>query len=262
MTPSPVLPDTRREALEACASALAAQLGREVKLAGVTTLGADTAARSLPGPWVVADGGAGAGPVAALALSEARVLARAVLGEDTAEDADLSPAERDALREGLQQALAAAAAVRGSTLTLGEVRVVGGEPWPLPGPEVVLAALTLGGTPPAEVRLAVAGGQVGERGAPAVPAAPAADGHHGLGVILDIAMPVRIELGRTRMLIRDILALRPGAIVELDRLAGEAVDVMINDRRIARGEVVVVDERFGVRLTEIAAAADRLESLR
>jgi flagellar motor switch protein FliN/FliY len=257
-----VLPDTPREAFEACASALTMLLGRDVKLVGVTTLGADAAGRSLPGPWVVADAGPGAAPIAAMTLDEARALARAVLGEDAAEGVDLTPSECDALREGLQQALAAAAAIRGGTVTLDDLRVVAGDhPWPLPGPEVVLVSLALAGAPPVEVRLAVASGRAADRGAPA-PSSTGTDGGHGLGVILDITMPVRIELGRTRMLIRDILALRPGAIVELDKLAGEAVDVMVNDRRIARGEVVVVDERFGVRLTEIAAAADRLDSLR
>jgi len=74
-------------------------------------------------------------------------------------------------------------------------------------------------------------------------------------------MPVTVELGRTRMLIRDILALGPGSIIELDKLAGEPVDLLVNDRPIAKGEVVVIDENFGVRLTQIAHAAERLQSL-
>jgi len=259
VTASPRLLDSSREAFDAAAAALATLTGREVTVLGLATVALAAAPRSLPGPWVVLD--AGGGPVAAMALAEARALAGAVLGEDAPEGADLAPSERDALREGLQQALAAAAAVSGGTVTLGEPRVVpASEPWPLPGPEVAIASFALGGARPLEVRLAVVPSPGAGRGAPAP--RPAADGGRGLAVILDITMPVRVELGRTRMLIRDILGLRPGAIIELDKLAGEAVDVMVNDRRIARGEVVVVDERFGVRLTEIAAAADRLESLR
>ena len=83
----------------------------------------------------------------------------------------------------------------------------------------------------------------------------------GLDVILDISMPVTVELGRTKMLVRDILALGPGSVIELDKLAGEPVDLLVNERPIAKGEVVVIDENFGVRLTQISHAAERLRSL-
>jgi flagellar motor switch protein FliN len=83
----------------------------------------------------------------------------------------------------------------------------------------------------------------------------------GLDVILDISMPVTVELGRTKMLVRDILALGPGSVIELDKLAGEPVDLLVNDRPIAKGEVVVIDENFGVRLTHISHASERLRSL-
>jgi flagellar motor switch protein FliN/FliY len=63
------------------------------------------------------------------------------------------------------------------------------------------------------------------------------------------------------MLIRDILALGPGSVIELDRLAGEPVDLFVNDRQIAKGEVVVIDESFGIRLTQISHAVDRIGSL-
>ena len=74
-------------------------------------------------------------------------------------------------------------------------------------------------------------------------------------------MPITVELGGTNMLIRDILALGPGSVIELDKLAGEPVDLLVNDRPIAKGEVVVIDESFGVRLTEISNATERLRSL-
>ncbi len=75
-----------------------------------------------------------------------------------------------------------------------------------------------------------------------------------MALLLDVPLLVTVELGRTQCLVRDILALAPGAVLALERLAGEPVDVLVNGRRIARGEVVVVDESFGVRVTEIPAA--------
>ena len=69
-----------------------------------------------------------------------------------------------------------------------------------------------------------------------------------------------MELGRTRLLIRDILDLSPGSIIELDKLAGEPVDLFANGMLVARGEVIVIDDNFGVRVTEIITAAERQNS--
>ncbi len=80
---------------------------------------------------------------------------------------------------------------------------------------------------------------------------------HSVDLILDVALHVRVELGSTRMTVEEVLALGPGSVVELERLAGEPVDVVVNDRLIARGEVVVVEENFGVRITEIVFARNR-----
>lgn len=89
---------------------------------------------------------------------------------------------------------------------------------------------------------------------------------HGLptniDMLLDIALPIAIELGRTNMLIRDILELGHGSIVELNKLAGEPVDILVNDKVIARGEVVVIDENFGVRITSLVGMEERIKSLR
>lgn len=82
-----------------------------------------------------------------------------------------------------------------------------------------------------------------------------------LNLILDVMLQFSVELGRTRKSIKDILDLGPGAIVELDKLAGEAVDVLINGKPVAKGEVVVIDENYGVRITEILSSAERLEKL-
>jgi flagellar motor switch protein FliN/FliY len=94
------------------------------------------------------------------------------------------------------------------------------------------------------------------------------EGHAGrhedvnLDVILDIPVSVSMEIGRTRMPIRNLLQLNQGSVVELDRLAGEPMDVLVNGTLIAHGEVVVVNEKFGVRLTDIISPAERVKRLK
>lgn len=83
-----------------------------------------------------------------------------------------------------------------------------------------------------------------------------------LDLLLGVTLRVAVELGRTKMSIESILKLGPGAVVELDKLAGEPVDVLVNDRLIARGEVVVIDDRFGVRITDVLPPAQRLNTLK
>ena len=82
-----------------------------------------------------------------------------------------------------------------------------------------------------------------------------------IGLILDVPLQVTVELGRTSKSIKEILELTNGSIVELDRLAGEPVDIMVNGRYLAKGEVVVIDENFGVRITDIASPAERAAKL-
>ena len=72
-----------------------------------------------------------------------------------------------------------------------------------------------------------------------------------LGMLMDVNLQLSVELGRTRMTVRQVLDLQNGSVVELDRLAGEAVDIYVNDHILARGEVVVVDDKFGVRISEL-----------
>jgi flagellar motor switch protein FliN len=81
--------------------------------------------------------------------------------------------------------------------------------------------------------------------------APEAGTPSALSMLYDLTMPVAIELGRTRMSVQEILALGRGSVIQLDRLAGEPIDVFVGDRRFAEGEVVVVGEQFGVRITRI-----------
>ncbi|HDQ13420.1 MAG TPA: flagellar motor switch phosphatase FliY, partial [Sediminispirochaeta sp.] len=82
-----------------------------------------------------------------------------------------------------------------------------------------------------------------------------------IGLLMDVYMEMTVELGRTRRLIKDILGMGEGTIIELDKLAGEPVDILVNHKLIARGEVVVIDENFGVRVTEIVSPMDRVEGM-
>ncbi|UJL47947.1 flagellar motor switch phosphatase FliY [Virgibacillus sp. NKC19-16] len=83
-----------------------------------------------------------------------------------------------------------------------------------------------------------------------------------LDMLLDIPLKVTVELGRTKRNIKDILDLAPGSIVELDKLAGEPVDILVNEKLVARGEVVVIDENFGVRVSDVISQTDRLMKLK
>ncbi|PLV59380.1 flagellar motor switch phosphatase FliY [Thermotoga sp. KOL6] len=85
--------------------------------------------------------------------------------------------------------------------------------------------------------------------------------HDKLEILLDIPLKVTVELGRTRMTLKRVLEMIPGSIIELDKLTGEPVDILVNGKLIARGEVVVIDENFGVRITEIVSPKERLELL-
>lgn len=83
----------------------------------------------------------------------------------------------------------------------------------------------------------------------------------GLELLLDIPLEVSVELGRVKMVVKDVIDLGSGSIVEIDKAAGEPVDVMVNGRLVARGEVVVIEDNFGVRITEILSPADRIARL-
>lgn len=83
-----------------------------------------------------------------------------------------------------------------------------------------------------------------------------------LNLILDIPLKVSVELGRTKMPVSELLNLTQGSVIELNKLAGEPMEVYVNDKLIARGEAVVVSEKFGVRLTDIISPAERVEQLK
>jgi flagellar motor switch protein FliN/FliY len=105
-------------------------------------------------------------------------------------------------------------------------------------------------------KVAQAAGQVAE----AVRAAQPPPSQN-LELVLDVALQVAVEVGRARMTIQDLLQLGQGSVVELQKLAGEPLDVFINGKQVARGEAVIVNEKFGVRLTDIISPEDRVEGL-
>ena len=121
------------------------------------------------------------------------------------------------------------------------------------------------GSPPADLQA--------EAGAPADYAAAdfpeltpdAGAGAHGgsnMAVILDVPVTLSLEVGRTSMSVGELLQLTQGSVVELDRLAGEPLDVLVNGKLVAHGEIVVVNDKFGIRLTDVISPAERVRKLR
>ena len=93
------------------------------------------------------------------------------------------------------------------------------------------------------------------------PVTTSAGNVNNIEMLMDVSIPVLVELGKTEMIMRDVLSLTPGAIIELDSLAGEPVRIAVRGKIIAYGEVVVVDENFGVKITKIASPKDRINSM-
>ncbi|AEV88798.1 flagellar motor switch protein FliN [Actinoplanes sp. SE50] len=187
-----------------------------------------------------------------------------VVGQDLADALKESPLGELDLTAAVRPALEAAARVFGPVvLDPGQVMEPqvalsalaakeGAVAIPLRDDEDIRAMLALSLSPwPDDDPLVAAatGGGVAQR----APEAPAVGRRGGLDMLHDVEMEVSAELGRTRMSVRELLSLTPGAIVELDRAAGSPADLLVNGRLIARGEVVVVDENFGIRITEIVS---------
>ena len=156
-------------------------------------------------------------------------------------------------------------------------------PFDLSGAAIVDADLSIEGLPDARFRLLLspalaaklsgAGESGGSSGANSNPLASLGgfdaslsrsmeDSPPNIQMLLDINLNVTIELGRTRLSIRKILELGPGSIIELDRLAGEPVDLLVNDKVVAKGEVVVVDEYFGIRIISLVSPEERIKQLK
>lgn len=91
---------------------------------------------------------------------------------------------------------------------------------------------------------------------------PKGDGKANLDLLLDVEIPISVEVGRTQMSLDEVLRLVPGSVIALDKKAEEPVDLRVNGKLVARGEVVLVDDTYGLRITQIVDAAGRIESLR
>jgi flagellar motor switch protein FliN/FliY len=89
-----------------------------------------------------------------------------------------------------------------------------------------------------------------------------AESPRNIDFLYDVELDVAVVLGKVRMLIKDVLVLNSGSVIELNKLAGEALEILVNEKVIARGEAVVVNEKFGVRLTEIVSPLERIQRLR
>jgi flagellar motor switch protein FliN len=279
--PNPQVPRDTAQRLVLSVERLLSSLGGTVSAALVDTRGVESL-RALSGPVAALQcrvTRSAAGEAALVIPGAAAIgLARLLLGESS-EGVGASPSadEEDALRELANQAAS------GLSTALGELlgKPVGFEAptfsWH-PGGGAELPTWTDGvgivmqvslGSSTVEASLVVPRAAVAPAPPPVMEAtlpplaekAPRKNGN-GMEMLLDISLPVTVELGRTRMMIRDILHLAPGSVLELDKLAGEPVDILINEKSIARGEVVVIDENFGVRLTSIVTPSERVASLR
>ena len=263
--------------VSACGTTLSTILNRSIALELELPLRkpSEPITEELPLPWRVAYARftRGLTGVHHLVLAENDVpfVTRLLLGEDSTEPITPTSEQEDLLHDLASQISAALSSSlkafvgRAVTVTFADhQKIESADGFRPQAVAMALGQIVVDGTPRARFALTVP---------PAVAATPESpseaepDGASesttipGLDVILDIAMPVTVELGRTKMLVRDILALGPGSVIELDKLAGEPVDLLVNERPIAKGEVVVIDENFGVRLTQISHAAERLRSL-
>jgi len=162
---------------------------------------------------------------------------------------------------GLDLTQAIRPALEAAATALGPVTVDPGQQVPVPDAMAaivaaggVLVPLTTEAATVAVVALAVTA-QAGTPAPAAAPVAAVAPAAEAFGLLHEVELEVTAELGHTRMTVRELLALTPGAVIELDGAAGGPVDLLVNGRVIARGEVVVIDESFGIRITEIIAGA-------
>ncbi|MDA8085315.1 MAG: flagellar motor switch protein FliN [Nitrospiraceae bacterium] len=105
-------------------------------------------------------------------------------------------------------------------------------------------------------------GKVVQQAEAAPQEAAKAQGGRDMDFLLDIPLEVTVELGSTRMFIRDLLQLGQGSVIELEKLAGEPMEVLVNNKLVARGEVVVINEKFGIRLTDIISPTERIRKLK
>jgi flagellar motor switch protein FliN/FliY len=269
---------------EAAGPALTTALNRPVavRVLGVTLVTLRQLLEELEAPWVFVEVTYQRGMTGSHWLLVPRRSALALAGDPEAEIVDLESRHTEAIRSTVNQLLHAAAPplmplfARSVAYAPVTVHVVMRDE-PLPGdlaPEdrvwlvraqgtgdelVIDMALTIDEARAAEI--CALGASEPEPAAPATRPTPEA-APAKIDLILDVTLPVAVELGRARMQIQDILKLAPGSVIALDKSAGDPVELFINDCAIAKGEVVIIDENFGVRLTSIVTAAERIRTLR
>jgi flagellar motor switch protein FliN/FliY len=259
----------------------------EVTVLGVEEMNPPELLRRMPLPWVLADAtyarGLTGGHWLILGWTGAILFGHALAGEENEEALEFLPAYEEVLRELLNQVLSAASASLMPLITrsigfepvtlsmIEDMSALPGELSTLPDRLWLIRAQATGDDGfHADIGLTVGADLAREISTVGIEPAAAAvseasapgNGPAGIDLILDVALPVSVELGRARMQIQDILKLAPGSIIELDKSAGDPVEILINDRPIAKGEVVVIDENFGVRLTSIVTATERIKTLR
>jgi len=240
----------------------------------------------LPLPWVLLElpyaRGLSGGHWLILGKSSGLILGHALAGDGDGEALELQPSHVEAIQETLNQVLGSASSalmpvvqrsIGFGPATLHLIEDTGEVPSDLSaqhervwlvraeatGPDGfrVEFTLTVGSDLAREIVMLGAGTDAAVAQAARPDPSPG-----GIGLILDVTLPVSVELGRARMQIQDVLKLAPGSIVELDKSAGDPVEILINGCPIAKGEVVVIDENFGVRLTSIVTATERIKTLR
>jgi flagellar motor switch protein FliN/FliY len=272
---------------EGAGPALTTVLNRPVtaEVTGVASTTSAALVNQVPPPWVLVEIVYQRGMTGTqwLLFDKAAALAlAAALGGDDAVDEEMRARHEEVLRETVNQVLTGSAAallplfarsVAFAPVSVRKVEEVDGLPAPLTPSEethlwVARAEAHSGDGFRAEFTLLM-GRELAEEivalGAPAAPETEAPKDERlpsTIDLILDVTLPVAVELGRSRMQIQDILKLAPGSVIELDKSAGDPVELFINDRPIAKGEVVIIDENFGVRLTSIVTATERIKTLR
>lgn len=209
-------------------------------------------AAGVPQPPALVDASAWAGAAVAPLAGGKDAMVGVLVGAELVAALAESPMGPLELGAAVQPSLDAAAAALGTTAGAGRTLDAAGLVDAINGATVAVPLVA--GNSTAAVLL-VAAPVSSQASAPAPASAPGTTRRPGIELLHGVAMDVTVELGRTRLSVRELLALTPGDVLELDRAAGSPADLLVNGRLIARGEVVVVDENFALRVTEIVANA-------
>jgi flagellar motor switch protein FliN/FliY len=268
---------------EAAGPAMTTTLNRAitVRVVEVAQVTLQDVVGELSPPWVFVEVSYQRGATGTHWLVLSREAALALAADDDAETVDLEQRHQEAIRDTVNQLLLAAGPpllplfARSVAYAPATVHVIAGDTLPgdlTPDQRVwIVRAEATGDNLRVEMALTIdeaLAREIAALGAAEPPAGvsemrAASDAPPSkIDLILDVTLPVAVELGRARMQIQDILKLAPGSVIALDKSAGDPVELLINDRPFAKGEVVIIDENFGVRLTSIVTATERIRTLR